>query len=175
MVEFNPYSWSFHEDPYSIYRALREEAPAYYNPDLRFWALSRHADVLEGFRRPMVFSNACGVALEAMSPDAHIVMSMLAIDPPRHDKLRGLVSKVFTPRRVKALEPHIRELTSGLIDDFIERGECDFIEDFAGILPMDVISEMLGFPKADRAEIRRWADLVVHHEEGRAEVRKSVV
>jgi cytochrome P450 len=80
--------------------------------------------------------------------------------------VRGLVSKVFTPRRVKALEPAIRARTVELLDGFAERGEAEFIDEFAGILPMDVISEIIGVPAADRAEIRRWADLVVHRNEG---------
>ena len=166
MVEFNPYSWDFHEDPFSIYRQLRDEAPAYYNEDLGFWALTRHADVQAAFRDPVVFSNAKGVALEALSDDAHQIMSMLAMDPPQHDKVRGLVSKVFTPRRVRALEPAIRARTVDLLTELADRGKGDFIEDFAGILPMDVISEIIGVPPEDRAEIRRWADLVVHREEG---------
>jgi cytochrome P450 len=170
MVELNPYSWDFHEDPYSIYRALRDEAPAYYNEELGFWALSRHADVLDGFRRPHVFSNSHGVALEALSEHAHHVRSMLAMDPPQHGKVRGLVSKVFTPRRVRALEPAIRARSIELIETFAERGEAEFIDDFAGILPMDVISEIIGIPAADRAEIRRLADLVVHRQAGRPEV-----
>ena len=170
MVELNPYSWDFHEDPYPIYRALRDEAPAYYNEELGFWALSRHADVLDGFRRPHTFSNSQGVALEALSEHAHHVMSMLAMDPPQHGKVRGLVSKVFTPRRVRALEPAIRARSVELIDAFVERGEAEFIDDFAGILPMDVISEIIGIPAVDRAEIRRLADLVVHREGGRPEV-----
>jgi hypothetical protein len=97
-------------------------------------------------------------------------MSMLAMDPPRHDEVRGLVSKVFTPRRVRALEPAIRARTVELIDGFVERGSAEFIDEFAGILPMDVISEIIGIPEADRAEIRRCADLVVHREEGNPNV-----
>jgi len=170
MVELNPYSWDFHEDPFTIYRQLRDEAPVYRNDDLGFWALTRHADVLEGFKQPLLFSNARGVALEAMSEQAHHVMSMLGMDPPQHDKIRGLVSKVFTPRRVRDLEPSIRARSVELIDAFVDRGEAEFIDEFAGVLPMDVISEIIGIPVADRAEIRRLADLVVHRNEGKPEV-----
>ncbi len=169
-VELNPYSWDFHEDPFSIYKQLRDEAPVYRNDTLGFWALTRHADVLDAFRKPMLFSNARGVALEAMSEDAHHVMSMLGMDPPMHGKIRGLVSKVFTPRRVRDLEPSIRARTVELIDAFVERGEVEFIDEFAGILPMDVISEIIGVPPADRQHIRRLADLVVHRAEGKPDV-----
>ena len=172
-LELNPYAWDFHEDPFPIYRRLRDEAPVYRNDELGFWALTRHADVLDAFRKPNLFSNARGVALEAMSDDAHYISSMLAMDPPQHDKIRGLVSKVFTPRRVRDLEPSVRARSVELIDAFAERGEADFIDEFAGVLPMDVISEIIGIPPSDRKEIRRLADLVVHREEGRPEVPRE--
>ena len=166
MVEFNPYDWQVHEDPYPIYRALRDEAPVYHNPQLGFWALSRHADVLAAIRDWQRFSSSNGVALEAMGPEAHRVMSFLGLDPPRHDRLRSLVSRGFTPRRVQALEPHIRDLATHYLDRFADRGRGDIIVDFAGRLPMDVVSEMLGVPQQDRDMLRSWADLVVHREEG---------
>jgi cytochrome P450 len=162
---FDPYDWETHENPYPIYRALREHAPAYYNEERDFWALSRHADVLAAFRDWQRFSNTGGVALES-DLDAEAVMSFLGMDPPRHDRLRALVSRGFTPRRVTALEPHIRELAIRYIDTFIQAGRCDFIDDFAGRLPMDVISEMVGVPPEDRDELRTWADTVLHREEG---------
>jgi cytochrome P450 len=166
---FDPYDWETHENPYPIYRALREHAPAYYNEERDFWALSRHADVLAAFRDWQRFSNTGGVALES-DLDAEAVMSFLGMDPPRHDRLRALVSRGFTPRRVTALEPHIRELAIRYIDTFIQAGRCDFIDDFAGRLPMDVISEMVGVPPEDRDELRTWADTVLHREEGNPHV-----
>jgi cytochrome P450 len=93
-------------------------------------------------------------------------MSFLAMDPPRHTRMRALVSRGFTPRRVAALEPRIRELALHYLAPFAERGACDFIRDFAARLPMDVVSEMLGVPAADRDGLRAWADTVVHREEG---------
>ncbi len=171
MVVFNPYDWQTQEDPYPVYRALRDEAPAYYNDELDFWALSRYADVLGGFRDWQVYSSARGVALEQRDiPDPSAVMSFLGMDPPRHDHLRSLVSKGFTPRRMAGLEPRIRELARHYIDAFIERGRCEFIEEFAGKLPMDVVSEMLGVPGDDRDTLRAWAELVLHREAGRPEV-----
>jgi cytochrome P450 len=171
VLVFNPYDWRTQEDPYRVYRRLRDEAPCYYNEEIDFWALSRYDDVLAGFRDVEHLSSAEGVALERdQVREATAVMSFLAMDPPRHDHLRDLVSRGFTPRRVRNLEPNIRELATHYIDAFIEKGECDFIAEFAGKLPMDVISEMLGVPKEDRDTLRGWADLVVHREEGRPEV-----
>jgi cytochrome P450 len=168
--DFDPYDWKTHEDPYPVYRRLRDEAPAYYNEKLGFWALSRHEDVLQAFRDPVTYSNAKGVALETSGQDAATVMSFLAMDPPQHGRIRTLVSSGFTPRRVAALESRVREIATHYIDSFIERGECDFVAEFAGKLPMDVISEMLGVPEEDRDQLRAWADLVLHREPGIAEV-----
>src|SRR5262245_55813001 len=167
MVEFDPYSYEVHEDPYPFYKRLRDEAPAYWNERVKFWALSRHADVLAAFKDSARYSNAGGVSLERSSAeDPSAVAFFLAMDPPRHDQLRNLVSRAFTPRRVTELEPRIRALTAHYIDRVVEAGRCDFIGDFAARLPMDVISELLGVPSDDRDELREWADLVLHREPG---------
>jgi cytochrome P450 len=168
MVEFSPYAYEFHEDPYPIYRWLREEAPVYHNEALDFWAISRHADVLAAFKDPKRFSNSHGVSIDpaARGPGARAGTSFLGMDPPEHTRFRSIVARTFTPRRVAALEPRIRELTVGHLDRLVGSGGFDVIKDFAGRLPMDVISEMLGVPEADRDELRSWADLLVHREEG---------
>ncbi len=172
MTEYDPYAYEMHEDPYPTYAALRADAPLYRNERLGFWALSRHADVLAGFRDVAKFSNRNGVSLDPASshPRAHAMMSFLAMDPPRHTRMRALVSRGFTPRRIAELEPRIREIANGHIDRFIAAGRCDFIKDFAGKFPMDVISEMLGVPESDRDQLRAWADTVVHREEGMTDV-----
>ena len=112
---FDPYDYDFHEDPYPTYRRLREEAPLYRNDELGFWALSRHADVITGFRDNTRLSSANGVSLDpsAYGPHAHKVMSFLAMDDPRHMRMRQLVSKGFTPRRVADMQERILELTRG--------------------------------------------------------------
>jgi len=167
-LAYNPYDYQVHEDPYPIYARLRAEAPLYRNEELDFWALSRHHDVLGAFRNPAQLSNRFGVSIDpaAYGPEAHRAMSFLAMDPPRHTRMRSLVSKAFTPRRVAALEPRVREVAREHIEAAVERAEFDFVADFAGRMPMDVISEMIGVPRADRAEMRRLADLLVHREEG---------
>ena len=121
MVEFDPYSYAVHEDPYPFYKALRDEAPAYWNDRVKFWALSRHADVLAAFKDSARYSNAGGVSLERSSAqDPSAVAFFLAMDPPRHDQLRNLVSRAFTPRRVTELEPRVRAITAHYIDRFVE-------------------------------------------------------
>jgi len=168
-VEYNPYAYEIHEDPYPTYAALRERAPIYRNESLGFWALSRHADVLAAFKDTQRFSNDHGVSLdpESWGPQASAGTSFLAFDPPRHTRVRALVSKGFTPRRVAAIEASIREMSAEYLGPLIGAGRFDFIDELAGRVPMDVISEMLGVPRADRADLRRRADLLVHREEGR--------
>jgi cytochrome P450 len=167
-VVYDPYSYDIHEDPYPTYADLREGAPLYRNHDMGFWALSRHADVMAAFRDTDRFSSAHGVSLDpaASGPHASRTMSFLAMDPPMHGRMRGLVSRGFTPRRVAELEPRIREITRHYLAEMLERREVDFIADFAGRLPMDVISELIGVPPADRQELRRLSDLLVHREPG---------
>lgn len=173
-LRYDPYDYRIHEDPYPTYARLREEAPLYHNQERGFWALSRHEDVTAGFRNTAALSSRFGVSLDpvAYGPDAHKSMSFLAMDPPRHTRTRSLVSKGFTPRRVAGLEPSIRRLAEVHLESAMSRsdGEFDFVSDFAGLLPMDVISEMLGVPPSDRVELRRLADVLVHREEGVTDV-----
>jgi cytochrome P450 len=100
-------------------------------------------------------------------------MSLLAMDPPRHTRLRSIVGKSFTPRRVAAMEDHVRRLARAHLEPALDRGRFDFIGDFAGRLPMDVISELVGVPPSDRAEVRRLADLLVHREEGMDDIPRA--
>ncbi len=174
-VAYSPYAYEIHEDPYPTYARLRSEAPVYRNEEFDFWALSRHVDVLAAFRNVDGFSNAQGVSLDpsAFGPNAHKMMSFLALDPPRHTRMRSLVGKKFTPSKVAGMEDRIRAIALEHLEPALERGTFDFIADFAGRLPMDVISELVGVPAADRAELRRLADLVVHREDGLFDVPQA--
>ncbi len=167
-VTYNPYAYDMHEDPYPTYARMRAEAPVYRSEEFDFWALSRHEDVLGAFRNVDTYSNAWGVSLDpaAFSPEAHRTMSFLALDPPKHTRMRSLVGKGFTPSKVNAMADRIREITLEHLQPALDRGSFDFVEDFAGKVPMDVISELVGVPVADRAELRRLADLVLHRDDG---------
>lgn len=149
----DPYDYDFHEDPYPYYRRLRDEAPLYRNEERNFWAVSRHHDVLQGFRDSTALSNAYGVSLDPSSrtSEAYRVMSMLAMDDPAHLRMRTLVSKGFTPRRIRELEPQVLELARIHLDSALQTESFDFVAEFAGKLPMDVISELIGVPDTDRA------------------------
>ena len=117
-VLLDPYDYDFHEDPYPYYKRLRDEAPLYRNDEQKFWALSRHADVVQGFRNSTTLSNRHGVSLDPMSrnDEAHRVMSFLALDDPGHLRLRTLVSKGFTPRRIRELEARVAEIAVQHLD-----------------------------------------------------------
>lgn len=166
MLDFDPYDYAFQDDPYPTYAWLRENAPLYHSEAHGFWALSRHADIYAAVRDDAHFSNRMGVSIDPASwgPQARYAMSFLAMDAPEQTRLRSLVSRGFTPRRVKELEPRIRRIAAGYLDEGLQRDGFDFIDDFAGRLPMDIVSELVGVPPADRAELRRLADLVVHRD-----------
>ena len=180
-VVLDPYNYDFHEDPYPYYKRLRDEAPLYYNEELKFWALSRHQDVLQGFRNSTTLSNKFGVSLDPASrgPHASKTMSFLAMDDPSHLRLRTLVSKGFTPRRIRELEPRVTEIAVKHLDTLMEKataGETvDYVDEFAGKLPMDVISELMGVPEVDRVQVRAWADGVMHRDEGVTDVPPEAV
>ncbi|WP_006241642.1 cytochrome P450 [Mycolicibacterium tusciae] len=180
----DPYNYDFHEDPYPYYKRLRDEAPLYRNSDLGFWALSRHQDVLAGFRNSTTLSNKFGVSLDPASrgPHASKTMSFLAMDDPAHLRLRTLVSKGFTPRRIRELEPRVTEIATQHLDTMMEKasdsagaGTVDFVNEFAGKLPMDVISELMGVPVEDRDQVRAWADGVMHRDEGVTDVPPAAI
>lgn len=174
---FNPYDYRFHEDPYPTYAALRQDWPIYRNDELGFWALSRYDDVAAAFKDTTRLSSANGVSLDpaAYGPHAYKTMSFLAMDDPRHQRMRSLVSKGFTPRRVRDLEGRIRELTRQHLEPALADREFDFITRFAGKLPMDVISELVGVPEPDRDWLRGLADAVMHREEGVQDVPQAAM
>jgi cytochrome P450 len=174
-LRYNPYDYAVQADPYPVYASLRETAPLYYNEELDFWALSRHADVAAALRDEATYSNSMGVTLDpaAWGPNAKYAMSFLAMDPPEQTRLRALVSRGFTPRRIQLLEPQIRGLAREYLDAIPDGDTVDFIDEFAAKLPMDVISTMMGVPKADRAELRRLADLLIHRPPGARDVPQA--
>ena len=176
-ISFDVYDHALQDDPYPVYARLREEQPLFHNEEHDYWVLSRHADVHRATRADDVFSHRMGVSLDASAwnQHAHLVMSFLAMDAPEATRLRRLVSQGFTPRRIQALAPRIEALTEHHLDGLLARardhdGEADWIADLAGLLPMDVISEMLGVPESDRVEVRRLSDLLVQREDGLRDV-----
>jgi cytochrome P450 len=165
-VRYDPYAYETHEDPYPIYAALRDDAPAYVDEERGFWALSRYGDVRGAIDDWHTYSSTGGITLER-GPGATEPM-LIEMDPPRHTELRALVSRSFTPRRVAEMEGPTRALARELIAAAGPR--FDAIEDFAAILPMAVISTMLGIPRGDQDEVRGWTDAMLHRDEGDADI-----
>jgi len=168
---YDPFSFAVHEDPYPIYAWMRDRAPVYHNKERDFWALSRHADVLTALRDPGLFSSRNGISLEPSrwGQEAHKTSSFLAMDPPEHTQMRGLVRQAFTPRRVAQLEPRIRELARARLTPLLPEPHFDFAADFAAALPNDVICELAGIPATEWDRIRADNDQLNQHEDGSEE------
>jgi cytochrome P450 len=163
MLYYDPTDWETQIDPYPIYARLREEAPVYHNEKLGFWALSRFEDVWDAHLDHETFSSSQGPALE--KGPAPIPM-MIIMDPPEHTRVRQLVSKVFTPRRVAELEPTVRRITRDRLAGLEPGDQIDLFERLASSMPMDVISTMLGVPAQDRDRIRHLTNAGMHREGG---------
>jgi pimeloyl-[acyl-carrier protein] synthase len=156
--QFNPMDPEFLADPYPVYHRLRAEDPVHHSP-LGFWVLTRYEDVVAALRDPRLAKEAIAsfVAARFGAPVPAMGLSMLDRDPPDHTRLRGLVSKAFTPRVVEGLRPRIQEIVDGLLDGVKARGSMDLIEEFAYPIPVAVICEMLGVPIEDHERFRGWS------------------
>jgi cytochrome P450 len=163
---YDPFDVDIDSNPYEIWRRMRDEAPVYRNEQYDFWALSRFDDVEAAHMDPKGFSSAHGTVLEIMSANRIPVAQMIFMDPPDHTRLRGLVSRAFTPRRVSALEERIRELCADFLDAQVGNGGFDFVQDFGARLPAMVIASLLGVPIEDQEWAREQIDTVFHIEPG---------
>jgi cytochrome P450 len=167
-VEFDPFSQEFFDGAYETYRRLRDEAPVYYNAKWDFWALSRYDDVAPATKDHETYSSAKGATLDMVKahddaiPVPKVIISM---DPPEHQKMRKLVSNVFTPRAITSLESTVREKVYEHIEK-LDPSSFDVVADFSALFPNDVITTMLGVPKEDRDQIRRWVDLLLERHPG---------
>ena len=169
-VEFDPFSDVFFDDPYDMYRRLRDEAPVYHSERYGFWALSRYDDVVEAHKDWKTFSSSHGVDLHTLStPPEQVAMfrSIIMMDPPAHDRLRALVSRVFTPRAVQSFEPIVREVIESYVEPLDGRDRFDAVTELSGPFPVEIIARILGVPEGDRQQIRHWLDLQLHREPGR--------
>ena len=142
-----------YDDPWEAYRWLRENAPLWWDARNEMWIVSRHEDVSHISRNQELYSAAQGVR-----PKVSVPMSLISMDDPEHLRLRRLVNKGFTPRMVRKLTDHIRELTVELIDDVADRGEVEFVRDFAIHVPLIVIAELLGLDPGIRVQLYQWSE-----------------
>ncbi len=165
-LRWDPFDESLKDDPHPVWKRLRDEAPAYYNEEYDFWALSRFEDVERAHREPLRYSSAHSTVLEAMTEEAQTEGMMIFLDPPEHTSMRRLVSKAFTPRRVAELEQEIRTLCAGLLDLQQGQDSFDYVQDFGARLPATVIATLLGVPASDREDVRHHIDGLFHIEPG---------
>ena len=161
-VAFNPLSTETAQDPYPTYATLREKDPVHRSRLMNAWLFSRHADIDIILRDHQRFANDPRKGTlnrrQRKSLPADEDFTMLFLDPPDHKRLRALVNKAFTPKAVNALEPHIRSLLQGLLDDIDDPAGFDLMQAIAQPLPVIVIAEMLGVPPEDRARFKVWSD-----------------
>jgi cytochrome P450 len=164
---YDPYDFEIDADPYPIWRRLREEQPLYYNERYDFYAVSRFADVERGLVDWRTYSSAKGTLLELIRADIELPPgSMIFEDPPNHDLHRGLMSRVFTPRKMNAIEPKVREFCAQTLDPLVGSGGFDFIADLGAKMPMKTIGMLLGIPEQDQEALRDRIDDGLRLEEG---------
>jgi cytochrome P450 len=163
---WDPYDTTIDDAPYELWKQLRDDAPVYRNDPLDFWALSRFSDVEAAHRDTATFSSAHGTVLERMTREVASTGMMIFVDPPEHTRLRALVSRALTPRRVAALESDIRLLCSTLLDRHEGTNGFDYVQEFAALLPSRVISTLMGVPAEDQEEQRQLVDHMFHIEPG---------
>ncbi|MGB8388192.1 cytochrome P450 [Mycobacterium sp.] len=167
-VRFDPYDVELIVDPYPMFARLREEAPLYYNAEYDFFAVSRYADVNKALVDHTTFSSARGAILELIKANLEIPSGMLIFeDPPIHGVHRKLLSRMFTPRRIAALEPMIREFCAQCLDPLVGSGRFDFVTDLGAQMPMKVISSLLGIPEDDQEYIRDRGNAQLRTEAGK--------
>ena len=164
---YDPYDFEIDADPYPIWARLREEQPLYHNERYDFYALSRFADVERGLVDWRTYSSAKGTLLEIIKSGMEIPPgSIIFEDPPNHDLHRGLLSRVFTPRKMNAIEPKVREFCARSLDPLVGAGGFDFIRDLGAQMPMRTIGMLLGIPEHDQEALRDRIDDGLRLEEG---------
>ncbi len=167
-VYFDPYDININADPYPTFRRLREEAPLYYNEQHDFFAVSRFADVNKALVDHETFSSARGAIIELIKANIEIPPGTVIFeDPPIHDIHRKLLARMFTPRKINALEPVIREYCAQSLDPLIGAERFDFVADLGAQMPMKVISALLGIPEDDQEMIRDHANAQLRTEAGK--------
>lgn len=167
-ARYDPYDVELNNDPYPMFRRLREEAPLYYNPEHDFYALSRFDDVNKGLVDHETFSSARGAILELIKANTPIPPGLILFeDPPIHDIHRKLLARMFTPRKIAELESKIREYCAQCLDPLIGSGRLDFVADLGAQMPMRVIGMLVGIPEADQEIIRDRSNDNLRTEAGR--------
>lgn len=145
---YDPWDVALNADPYPMFKRLRDEAPLYYNAEHDFYALSRFDDVNRALVDHQAFSSARGVVIEILKADIEIPPGTLIFeDPPIHDIRRNLLSRAFTPRKMNAIEPLIREFTARCLDPLVGGDQIDFVKHLGSVMPLRVVGMLFGIPE----------------------------
>jgi len=167
-VYYDPYQVEINADPYPVFRRLREEAPLYYNEPHDFYALSRFADVQAGLADHETYSSARGAIIEMIKGGFEAPPGVFIFeDPPVHTVHRGVLKRVFTPSKMNALEPRIREFCVRCLDPLVGAGRFDLVADLGAQMPMAVIGMLLGIPEQDQTAVREHSDANIRTEAGK--------
>jgi cytochrome P450 len=174
---YDPYDVDINADPYPHYERLREEAPAYHNERYDFWALSRHEDVEKAHLNWQVFTSTHSDILDVIKAGVKLPPGVILFeDPPTHTRHRGLMSRVFTPKRMAALEDQLRDYCVRCLDPLVGSSGFDIITELAAQLPMRVIGMLLGIPEADQVAVRDKTDADLRSRPGQPmKVREGTV
>ncbi|MCU1367828.1 MAG: cytochrome, partial [Ilumatobacteraceae bacterium] len=158
-VYYDPYDFEIDVDPYPVWRRMRDEHPLYFNEKYGFYALSRFDDVDAGLKDFGRLISGKGTVLELLKADAALPVGMVIFeDPPTHDTYRGLLSRVFTPKKMNAIEPQVRKFCADALDPLIGEDRFDLIESLGAKMPMRVIGMLLGIPEEDQQLLRNSID-----------------
>jgi cytochrome P450 len=170
-VYYDPLDVRIDDDPYPVWKRLRDEAPLYYNEMYEFYALSRWDDVAQGLVDWETYRSGRGTTFDIIRAKIEIPPGIILFeDPPLHDLHRRLLTRVFTPRRMQAIEPLVRRFCARALDPLVGAGGFDVIADFGAIMPMWTIGSLLGIPEEDQETIRRHTDEMLAVEEGKPPV-----
>ena len=166
-VYYDPYDAAINADPYPTFKRLRDEAPIYHNERFDVWALSRHAEVEKALVNWETFSSARGDILEIVQSGMELPPGVVLFeDPPLHTMHRGLMSRVFTPKRMAALEDQVRAFCASCLDPLVGTDRFDIVAELGVVMPMRVIGMLLGIPESDQTAVRDKSDAFLRTEAG---------
>jgi len=169
---FNPVSQDYFDNPYEIYKRMRDEAPVYYDEVEDFYALTRHADVAAAFKDYESFSSARGCDLSMVRIGEVPQKSIIFMDPPDHRHMRSLLNKAFTPRAIQSQ----RETVIELVEQYLGKADpdkFDVVQDFSGPFPVEVITRMAGVPEEFRQQVRHWIDTSLQRDPGQIDLSEA--
>jgi cytochrome P450 len=171
-LKFSPVSQDYFDNPYEIYKRMRDEAPIYYDEEEDFYALTRHEDVAAALKDTDAFSSSRGCDLGMVRSEEGPQKSIIFMDPPEHRHMRSLLNKAFTPRAIQSQHDTVQELVAHYLSK-VDPDNFDVVQDFSGPFPVEVITRMAGVPEEFRQQVRHWIDISLAREPGQIELSET--